>query len=73
MSVTGKVLILGGYGTFGSRISRRLALGGVETIIVGRVAFKAADYAAQLESESGTRCEGVSLDVSKLKSLASFL
>lgn len=39
--MTGKVLILGGYGNFGGRIARRLAETGVPIIITGRDATQA--------------------------------
>ncbi|MBM3617722.1 MAG: hypothetical protein FJX23_04175 [Alphaproteobacteria bacterium] len=39
--MTGKVLILGGYGNFGGRIAQRLRETGVEVIIAGRNAEKA--------------------------------
>lgn len=43
-----RVLVLGGYGNFGKRISRALAAKGVEVVIVGRDAAKAQALAADL-------------------------
>ena len=42
-----KVLILGGYGVFGGRLARLLLRDGVEVIVAGRDARKAAAFTAQ--------------------------
>ena len=42
-----KVLILGGYGVFGGRLARLLLQDGVEVIVAGRDARKAAAFTAQ--------------------------
>jgi len=54
-----KVLILGGYGNFGKRISTQLAKAGVQIIIAGRDANKATKLASELGAE------GVAFDVNK--------
>lgn len=41
-----RILVLGGYGGFGARISRRLAEAGHEVIVAGRSATKARDFCA---------------------------
>ena len=41
-----RVLVLGGYGEFGGRISRRLAEAGYEVIVAGRVLAKAEAFCA---------------------------
>ena len=41
-----RILVLGGYGGFGARISRRLADAGHEVIVAGRSAAKARDFCA---------------------------
>ncbi|WP_288129578.1 saccharopine dehydrogenase NADP-binding domain-containing protein [Microbulbifer sp.] len=64
-----KVLILGGYGTFGSRIAHRLANEpGLHLIIAGRDRFKAELFASRLhdhpsqESLQRASAEGIQLD-----------
>ncbi len=47
-----KVLILGGYGNFGKRISTQLSKAGVQIVIVGRNAAKATKLASELGAES---------------------
>jgi hypothetical protein len=42
------ILVIGGYGGFGARLSRRLAAGGHALIVAGRSAGKAARFAATL-------------------------
>lgn len=46
--MTGKVLILGGYGNFGKRIARALAGSGTSVVIAGRDATRAQACAAEL-------------------------
>lgn len=46
--MTGKVLILGGYGNFGKRIARALAESGMPVVIAGRDASRAHAGAAEL-------------------------
>jgi saccharopine dehydrogenase-like NADP-dependent oxidoreductase len=41
-----RVLVIGGYGGFGARISRRLASAGYEVLVAGRDARKAAAFCA---------------------------
>ena len=47
-----KVLILGGYGNFGQKISTRLAKSGISIIIAGRSKEKAEKLAKQLTAEA---------------------
>ncbi len=49
--MTNKILILGGYGNFGGRISRALAKSGVSIIIAGRSEEKAATITKKLKKE----------------------
>jgi hypothetical protein len=46
-----KILVLGGYGTFGKRISTQLAKAGYNVVIAGRDATKAKDLATKLKAE----------------------
>ena len=46
-----KILVLGGYGNFGKRISARLAKAGFAVVIGGRDATKATKLAAELKTE----------------------
>ena len=49
-----KVLVLGGYGNFGARISRALAnMPGIDLLIAGRDGARANELASQLASECG--------------------
>ncbi len=48
-----RVLILGGYGGFGARLSRRLASDGWEVLVAGRDANKAEVFAASLPHARG--------------------
>ena len=41
-----RILIIGGYGGFGARLSRRLAAGGHEVLVAGRTLAKAAAFCA---------------------------
>lgn len=43
-----RVLVLGGYGGFGARISLRLAALGHEVLVAGRSADKASRFSAQV-------------------------
>ncbi|HEX8644983.1 MAG TPA: SDR family NAD(P)-dependent oxidoreductase [Allosphingosinicella sp.] len=43
-----RILVIGGYGGFGARLSRRLAAGGHRIIVAGRSEAKAAAFAAAL-------------------------
>jgi len=45
-----RVLVIGGYGGFGARLSRRLAAVGHHVLVAGRSGDKAADFAATLAS-----------------------
>ena len=57
------VLILGGYGNFGSKIAKRLALdNAIDLLIAGRNIDKARDFSLQLEKISGRRCIPLLLD-----------
>jgi saccharopine dehydrogenase-like NADP-dependent oxidoreductase len=47
------ILILGGYGGFGARLSRRLAKAGYPLLIAGRNAAKANEFAASLAGAQG--------------------
>jgi hypothetical protein len=61
--LTKRVLILGGYGNFGSYVARALAPDPrIALIIVGRNADKAQDFAEDLEAANPA--EGVALDIS---------
>lgn len=54
-----KVLILGGYGNFGKRISTQLAKSGFQIIVSGRDPKKATKLASELSAE------GIAFDVNK--------
>jgi saccharopine dehydrogenase-like NADP-dependent oxidoreductase len=57
-----KVLVLGGYGNFGARISRALASDtNIELLVAGRDASRAVALAREL----GVRATGVALDVNR--------
>ncbi len=58
--MTGKVLILGGYGNFGKRIASALAKSGTPVVVAGRDAARAAAVAAELPAGLA---EAVSFDV----------
>ena len=60
--MTGPVLILGGYGVFGSRLSRALAARGYEIIIAGR----RAQPANKLARDLGARAAVIDLDAPDL-------
>jgi uncharacterized protein YbjT (DUF2867 family) len=44
-----RILVIGGYGGFGARLSRRLLAGGHEVLVTGRSAAKAAAFCAGYE------------------------
>lgn len=48
-----RVVVLGGYGGFGARLSRRLARDGWAVLVAGRSGTKAAAYAAALPNARG--------------------
>jgi hypothetical protein len=52
-----RILVIGGYGGFGARLSRRLAAAGHHVLVAGRNGEKAARFAATL-----TNAEGVAAD-----------
>jgi saccharopine dehydrogenase-like NADP-dependent oxidoreductase len=73
-----RVLVLGGYGEFGSRICGRLASGGkVQVVVAGRDANKALNLARQLnagQTEAKHAVEGIAMDVNaSAKALAARL
>jgi hypothetical protein len=52
-----RILVIGGYGGFGARLSRRLLAAGHEVVVAGRNARKGAAFSARLAS-----CEAVVAD-----------
>ncbi|HYI48764.1 MAG TPA: SDR family NAD(P)-dependent oxidoreductase [Allosphingosinicella sp.] len=52
-----RVLVIGGYGGFGARLSRRLAAAGHHVLVAGRNAEKAARFAATLASAEGVAAD----------------
>lgn len=48
-----RVLVIGGYGGFGARLSRRLAAAGHHVLVAGRSGEKAAGFAATLAGAEG--------------------
>ena len=71
-----KVLVLGGYGTFGSRIARRLIRNGnCEVIIGGRNKDKAVSFAEELNNLNNPRniVRGVMTDCAKYQHLRSLI
>ena len=46
--IVNRIIVLGGYGGFGARLSRRLAADGWEVFVAGRTARSAAEFAARL-------------------------
>ncbi|WP_244492245.1 SDR family oxidoreductase [Aureimonas sp. AU12] len=52
-----RVLVLGGYGGFGARLSRRLAADGWQVIVAGRDAARAQRLAASLPEAEGIRAD----------------
>ncbi|OCJ00259.1 saccharopine dehydrogenase [Rhizobium sp. AC27/96] len=52
-----KVLVLGGYGGFGSRLSRRLASDGFEVLVAGRNSEAAEALARQLPNATALRAD----------------
>ena len=51
------ILVIGGYGGFGGRLSRRLAAAGHHVLVAGRNAEKAARFAATLTSAEGVAAD----------------
>jgi NAD(P)-dependent dehydrogenase (short-subunit alcohol dehydrogenase family) len=48
-----RILVIGGYGGFGARLSRRLAAAGHHLLVAGRNLTRAQDFAATLASAEG--------------------
>ena len=48
-----RILVIGGYGGFGARLSRRLAGAGHRVLVAGRSAQKAEAFAATLAGAEG--------------------
>lgn len=60
------VVVVGGYGTFGSRAAERLARGKTATIVIaGRSATRAADAAAALQNQSGAEITSAVVDAER--------
>ncbi len=58
------VLVLGGYGTFGSRISRALAEGGLDVVVAGRSREKADAWCSEIKVNSpGARVTAAAFDL----------
>lgn len=58
-----RILIIGGYGAFGAHAARRLARqAGLEIVIAGRSAEKAARYAGELAVTANARIEHAAID-----------
>ena len=63
----GRVLVLGGYGTFGARAAERLAREeGIELVIAGRSLAAAEAYAAALAKTSRAKITATQLDAATL-------
>ena len=59
-----RVVVLGGYGTFGGRVAQSLAPDeGMEVVVAGRDAARAAEVAAAIARECGRRVEFAAIDV----------
>ena len=59
-----RVVVLGGYGQFGGRIAQTLAGDdGIEVVVAGRDAARAAEVAAAIARECGRRVEFAAIDV----------
>ena len=59
-----RVVVLGGYGTFGGRIAQSLAGDPrIEVVVAGRDAARAAEVAAAIARECGRRVEFAAIDV----------
>lgn len=54
-----RVVVFGGYGTFGGRVSRQLARYGLDLLVAGRDARRAVAFAAAL----GANCRAADVDV----------
>jgi hypothetical protein len=62
--MTFRVVVLGGYGCFGARIARWLADDeGIDIVVAGRDATRAADTAAAISLAGGRRVDAAALDV----------
>src|SRR4029079_970332 len=58
-----RVLVLGGYGAFGSRIAERLARDrSIEVVIAGRPLGRALDLAGQLAQSVGAKVQAAAMD-----------
>ena len=63
----GRVLVLGGYGTFGARAAERLARqGGIEIIVAGRSLAAAETHAALLARTARAKVTPARLDASRI-------
>lgn len=62
-----RILVVGGYGNFGARISRRIAAWrDVELIVAGRDGARAAAFAAETTGPAIRRCIALDLDAADL-------
>ncbi|MEZ5792750.1 MAG: SDR family NAD(P)-dependent oxidoreductase [Nitratireductor sp.] len=61
--MTGKILVLGGYGNFGKRIVRALAAKDIEVIVAGRSKAKAEAFSRSLGDDVTGRVSGIAMDV----------
>jgi uncharacterized protein YbjT (DUF2867 family) len=52
-----RILVIGGYGGFGARLSRRLAAAGHQVLVAGRSLDKARQFAATLAGAEGVRAD----------------
>ncbi|MDO3386374.1 saccharopine dehydrogenase NADP-binding domain-containing protein [Gilvimarinus sp. SDUM040013] len=60
------ILVLGGYGNFGGKISEKLAKhSGIRVIVAGRDKQKAEDFARIMSHETGSTIDAVKLDISE--------
>jgi predicted dinucleotide-binding enzyme len=62
--MTGKILVLGGYGNFGKRIVKALARKNLEVIVAGRSREKAEDFARSVCGNASLRVSGFAMEVS---------
>jgi hypothetical protein len=63
-----RIMVIGGYGGFGARLTRRLLAGGHEVLVVGRSAEKAAAFCADLpgaEPLVADRANGIGLAMAR--------
>ncbi len=64
----GRILVLGGYGTFGARAAERLAgEGGIELVLAGRSLEAAEAHAALLAKTARAKVTSVRLDAARLR------